>query len=161
MDPERQEVLVACFPALRDHPSTVASPATEDYNCFTHAVGRTDVWAWPEGRSHWLAGVLREATIQSLVGGLSLLGYEPCEGGDLEPGVEKVCIYARGDEPLHVARQLPSGDWMSKLGREVDITHTLAGLEGDCYGKPVAFLKRSSTPPTPFPSPGWLPPTTT
>jgi hypothetical protein len=58
-------------------------------------------------------------------------------------------------------RQLPSGEWTSKLGRDVDITHTLAGLKGDSYGKPVVFLGRPSTGAKPYPVLGWLPPTTT
>src|SRR5436309_204838 len=121
MDPELQEALFNDFPALRNCPLTVTSPGTEDYNCFTHAVGRTDVWAWPEGSSHWLADIPREDTIESLVAGFRLFGYEPCEAGDLEPGIEKVCVYAIEDVPQHVARQLPSSEWTSKLGRDIDI----------------------------------------
>src|SRR5438067_1858965 len=142
MDPELQEALFQAFPALRSEPFTVTSPATEDYNCFTHAVERTEVWSWPEGSSHWLAGVPREDTIESLVAGFRQFGYEPCLSGNHEPGIEKVCVYAKDGNPRHVARQLPSGEWTSKLGRDVDITHALAGLEGDSYGKPVVFLGR-------------------
>src|SRR5205823_4640672 len=101
----------------------VTSPITEDYNCFTHAVGRADVWSWPEPWSHWLSGVPREDTVASLIAGLMLFGYEPCETGDCESGVEKVCVYAKEADPQHVARQLPSGEWTSKLGRGLDITH--------------------------------------
>src|SRR5712691_10479415 len=89
------EALFEDFPVLRDHLFTVTSPTTEDYNCFTHAVGRADVWAWPEGWSHWLPGVPREDTVASLVAGFMLFGYESCESEDPEPGVEKVCVYAK------------------------------------------------------------------
>jgi hypothetical protein len=144
------------FPALRDQPFTRTSDATEDYNCFTHAVGRADVWSWPEGSSHWLSGVPRDGTIAGLLAGLRLFGYEPCEMGDPEPGVEKVCVYAREGSPEHVARQLPSGEWTSKLGRGLDITHTLTALAGAMYGSPVAFMKRPHS--ASFEAPEWLPP---
>jgi hypothetical protein len=154
-EPER-EALFEDFPALRDHTFTVTSPTTEDYNCFAHAVGRADVWSWPEGWSHWLDGVPREDTVATLVAGFTLFGYKSCELGDHEPGIEKVCVYAKGGTPQHVARQLPSGEWTSKLGRGLDITHTLAALAGPLYGSPVIFMKRSSS--TAFAAPEWLPP---
>jgi hypothetical protein len=144
------------FPALRAQPFSVTSPSTEDYNCFTHAVGRADVWAWPEPSSHWLAGVPRADTVASLVAGLQLFGYEVCETGEHEPGVEKVCVYAKEGNPHHVARQLPSGEWTSKLGRGLDITHTLASLTGELYGSPVAFLRRAFS--RSVAGPAWVPP---
>ena|ERR1700722_4806555 len=157
-DPEG-EALVEDFPALRDHAFTVTSPTTEDYNCFAHAVGRADVWSWPENASHWLPGVPREDSVANVVAGFKLFGYEACESGDHEPGVEKVCVYAKAGSPQHVARQLPSGQWTSKLGRGLDITHALSSLAGQSYGNPVAFMKRLSS--TPFAAPEWIPPLNT
>jgi len=61
----------------------------------------------------------------------------------IEDGWEKIAIFAdEQGEPLHAARQLPSGRWTSKLGADVDIEHDLAALEGDLYGKVACFLKR-------------------
>ncbi len=61
-----------------------------------------------------------------------------------EPGIEKVAIFA--DEsgcPKHMARQLPSGKWTSKLGHDEDIEHSdLAVLEGGDYGRVVSILAR-------------------
>ncbi len=108
--PRIQEDLLAAFPALRDHPFEVTGPATEDYNCFAHAVGRADVFAWPEASSWWLADLPREGGLECLVAGLRLFGYERCASGDLESGFEKVCIYAIGTAPQHLSRQLPSGE---------------------------------------------------
>jgi len=106
--------------------------------------------------SHWLSGLPREDTVASLVAGFKVFGYDLCETGDYEHGFEKVCIYAKEGIPQHVARQLPSGEWTSKLGRGLDITHILASLEGDLYGSPVAFMKRPSS--TSSPNPVWVPP---
>ena len=43
----------------------------------------------------------------------------------------------------HVARQLESGLWTSKLGLSVDISHSLHDLEGDTYGEVAALLCRA------------------
>jgi len=45
--------------------------------------------------------------------------------------------------PLHVARQLPSGRWSSKLGALQDIEHDLHDLEGTEYGSVVLVMKRT------------------
>ncbi len=37
---------------------------------------------------------------------------------------------------------LPEGTWTSKLGKYLDINHTLRGIEGSVYGQVVAFMKR-------------------
>ena len=66
-----------------------------------------------------------------------------CESGELEENVEKLAIYATSDgKPQHIARQLPSGIWTSKLGRLEDIEHELAGLSGKLYGTVCKFMAR-------------------
>ena len=59
-------------------------------------------------------------------------------------------LYADGDSPKHMARQLPDGMWTSKCGAGEDITHyTLDALESygplpwkGHYGCPVLYMKR-------------------
>ena len=70
------------------------------------------------------------------------MGYEPCERGDLEPGFEKVAIFADDEGPTHAARQLDNGRWTSKLGSMEDIEHALEGLAGSEYGRVVRYLRR-------------------
>jgi hypothetical protein len=71
-------------------------------------------------------------------------GYRRCKSPVLERGVEKVAIFVGpNDNPLHAARQLESGRWISKCGDCEDIEHmTLAAVQGNAYGKAKAFLKR-------------------
>ena len=61
-----------------------------------------------------------------------------------DQGIEKLVLYAdEHGEPIHVARQLPSGAWTSKLGASEDIEHrVLAALEGTLYGKVARLLRR-------------------
>ena len=64
--------------------------------------------------------------------------------GQREVGWEKVALYVDHDDvPTHMARQLRSGYWTSKLGQGIDITHdTVEALEGHCYGKATYYLRR-------------------
>ncbi|MGO8675525.1 MAG: hypothetical protein ACLQVX_06615 [Limisphaerales bacterium] len=71
-------------------------------------------------------------------------GYAPCDNGVLEVGFQKIVIFlSPSKEVTHAAKQLPSGEWASKLGDLEDIHHkTLSGLEGGIYGNAAQFLKR-------------------
>ncbi len=72
------------------------------------------------------------------------LGYEPCADGLLEDGFEKVAIYQSPSGVQHMARQLQTGWWTSKLGQLEDIEHeTPAELEGDIYGVVVQYMRRA------------------
>jgi len=86
----------------------------------------------------------REETVAGFIRAFGHLGYAICDSSDLEPDFEKLAIYADDtDVPTHMARQLQSGDWTSKLGELEDIQHlTLDQLSGSQYGRVVQFLKR-------------------
>ena len=96
----------------------------------------------PKARAYWPPDGLSEPTCDAFIEAVETLGFSPCDSPDKERGIEKVALYAKGDEPKHAARQLESGMWSSKLGRDVDINHTLEGLAGHQYGDVVKILKR-------------------
>ena|SRR5437879_4664187 len=132
------------FPHLSVEGFVETSPATRVYNCIAWAVGRDDAWWWPaEGPDiHWPEGVPRMETVEAFWQLFESLGYVRCESGDLETGFEKVALYVKDRFPEHAARQLPDGRWTSKLGKQIDISHQLAGLEGPAYGQVRGFMKR-------------------
>jgi hypothetical protein len=136
----------ATFPKLAASGYSLTSPESTSYNCVAWAAGDTRRWWWPDAyhTSYWPVSVPREETTERFVEVFVVLGYEPCLSGDFEPEFEKVAIYATAaQEPKHVARQLPSGHWTSKLGSWEDIEqHTLDGLAGADYGIPTRFLRR-------------------
>lgn len=70
------------------------------------------------------------------------IGYTVCENGDLEEGIQKIALFEKDNEPTHAARQLPNGEWTSKLGSHIDVSHSLAAMEGGMYGKAVVFMAR-------------------
>lgn len=133
------------FPNLYGKDWRITSPFDKYYNCIGWASNdKTRFW-WPDENNggYWPEEVSRELTIQAFIELFKLQGYSKCSDPELEEGYEKVAIYAKGKiDPKHAARQLPSGEWSSKLGRNVDIKHPLKGLEGTQYGEVAVIMKR-------------------
>lgn len=140
------EPLERIFPGLRDAPYEITSPAQPDYNCVAWAAGNDSHWWWPDaaGQYYWPENAPRREAMETFVQAFQELGFEVCEGPSLEPGWEKVAIYARDDGvPRHAARQLPDGRWTSKLGALEDIVHPgLEHVSGEAYGRPIIILRR-------------------
>jgi hypothetical protein len=136
----------ATFPNLRGAGWTIVSPYQPGYNCIAWA-GHDDGDRWEPDIAFWLADIPRDTKPGTLIQLFSALGYEVCDTHDFEQGFEKVAIYL--DDARynfrHVARQVESGQWASKLGSWEDIEHpSVSGLEGasPAYGTARIFLKR-------------------
>jgi hypothetical protein len=128
--------------AADNHAET--SPASWAYNCVAWAAGITAAWWWPTPGRYWPPDVPREESLRAFVAAFATLDYVPASSADFEEGVEKVALYARGGQPTHMARQLPSGRWTSKLGPAIDIEHaTLDAVAGGEYGEPIVILART------------------
>jgi hypothetical protein len=133
------------FPNLQTERFDQISRVSAKYNCIAWAAGVESQWWWPfdHPANYWPEGQPREVTLRAFAQAFETLGYQQCEHGDLEEGFEKVAIYAIGGKPAHAARQLPDCRWTSKLGRDIDIAHSLSGLEGPAYGQVAIYLKRA------------------
>ena len=152
MTPE-ERALAAAVPGLRGTEFAITSAVDPAYNCIAWAAGSTTEW-WQPGYAAgvWPERAAKEHIVAAAIEALATAGYEPCRNGDLEDGVEKVAIYGIGERFAHVARQLPSGRWTSKLGKAWDIEHELGALAGSAnaggavqYGEVAAFLRRGRT----------------
>ena len=135
------------FPNLaREGWQRTSEPA--NYNCIAFAAGDVTRFWWPNlfypepADDFWPHGVPHEETVEAFVQAFATCGYVVCEDGCLEPGFEKVAIYALGEMPRHAALQQVNGKWRSKLGPHEDIETTMDGLLGPCYGNAAQFLKR-------------------
>ena len=142
------------FPHLKKPQFKITSEDSPDYNCIAWAARDTTKWWDPNEDYYWPVGVPREATVLAFVKVFQTLGYEPCLDATPENGFEKIAIYAATNgKATHVARQLSSGKWTSKLGDCEDIEHNnLECLNGNridvtgeplCYGSPVFYMRRS------------------
>jgi hypothetical protein len=134
------------FPNLRNSTYQICSPETRDYNCIGWAVGRNDLFMWPDkyNQMFWPLLCPREETIDAFIAAFRFFGYEPCENDHQEEGFDKIALYAQEGKPKHAARQLANGRWTSKLGQNVDIEHDLLDLEGPKYGQVLMFFHRPS-----------------
>jgi hypothetical protein len=144
--PRMSEYFQTLFPGLQTTPFRVTSPADRKNNCIAWAANGASDWWWPEGKAPdaiWPGSAAREVTLSAFTAAFLTIGY--VVGGDesLEPGFEKVALFAdAAGMPTHAARQLPAGAWTSKLGNAEDIEHELRALEGEIYGAVVLILKR-------------------
>ncbi|MBI4767911.1 MAG: hypothetical protein HY787_25510 [Deltaproteobacteria bacterium] len=132
------------FPNLDDSNHSETSPRSTRYNCIAWAAGDCSNFWWPK-YGYWPSGVSSELTIDSFIEAFQTLGYQSCNGPDYEPSFEKIAIYAKSGSPTHAARQLASGRWTSKLGKYVDIEHSIDALDGPAYGTIEIFMKRQVT----------------
>jgi len=133
------------FENLRPGAYAVTSPRTLNYNCIAWAAEEVHRRWWPTVPGwYWPTNVPREETMVAFIAAFRQLGYEECQDSALEPGYQKVALYvSAAGSPTHMARQLDTGGWTSKLGTLEDIRHeTLAGVEGASYGRAVSYLKR-------------------
>ena len=133
------------FPRLTAQNHEVTSPADLNYNCVSwaaHEDGRR--WDPNPHEGYWPDDVARDVTVGTFVELFQALGFEVCADPSLEIGYEKIAIYGLADEFKHVARQLESGAWTSKLGDFEDIEHDdLSSLVSLSYGRPIRFLRRT------------------
>jgi hypothetical protein len=148
------------FPLLSRLNCAKTSEADPEYNCIAHAADDQSQYWWPDqdGDGYWPQGIARAETIEAFIAAFGAIGYIPDPSNDpsLDAGVEKVAIYALGDEPTHAAKQLSDGRWTSKLGAQEDISHDWGALDGPCYGRAVRVLRRE-TKPVPPPTIGGAP----
>jgi hypothetical protein len=125
----------------------VTSPASGDYNCIAWAAEETDRWWWPQAPddAFWPAAAPDACTVEAFEAAFSTLGYQSCEGAEVEPGFTKVAVYVGPDGAVtHMARQLPDGSWTSKCGSHKDIRHLRLEDIGSCYGVVSKVLRRAA-----------------
>lgn len=112
------------FPHLTDY--KVTSPQDVRYNCVAWAVGTDERWWWPSPGFDWPFELPENDGMTTFLRAFSTLGYAPCANGTLEEGFEKLAIYqSSSGDVSHVARQLDTGRWTSKLGILEDIEHAI------------------------------------
>lgn len=136
----------AWFPSLNGLNYHITSPESPAYNCIAWAADSTVTpwWPFPGAGHYWPPTVPRELTVPAFVAAFGSIGYHVCADDALEPGYEKVAIYAKNGVPQHAAKQLASGRWTSKLGGAEDIDHlSPAVLQGTEYGHVAVVLRRA------------------
>ncbi len=131
------------FPNLHSGNHQIKSPPDDRYNCIAWAAGSDDSWWEPASTRYWPKNAPRDYKLTSLIVVYESVGFATCADGSQEAGIEKIAIYADGDEYMHAARQLETGKWASKMGPDEDIEHDAPeNLAGPSYGQVMGFMKR-------------------
>jgi hypothetical protein len=132
------------FPRLAAGTFRVTSPPNFNNNCLAWAAGDATRW-WEKAKgAFWPDDRIPDDEVGGWVRIFQMQGYSEASDSDFEAGFEKVAIYAGAEGPTHAARQLPSGEWTSKLGPGYDIEHQRPEvLEGGIYGAVVQVLRRA------------------
>lgn len=139
------------FPQLRREDHHITSEEDGYYNCVSWAIGDgiKDVRYDPlDPMGVWPESLPRNTLLQTFVRlYVEFNGFETCDSGVFEPGFVKVALYSdSSNEFTHVARQLDSGLWTSKLGDWEDIEHADPEcLQLGLYGRVRVFLRRKVT----------------
>lgn len=133
----------AGFPNM--HNFKVLNPTFDlSYNCVGWAVDDTNRWWWPirYENEYWPFSVenstpevknFDELFIQNA--GAVVTNESPSRYISVEPGFVKLALFtADFNHPTHIARQMDTGKWVSKLGGDELLEHELDELEGGYYG---------------------------
>ena len=141
----------------QDHPNLtnanceITSQVSPKYNCIAWAAGDDKNAWWPSKRpiGYWPLGARRVVTLEAFIQAYRTRGYQVCDNGELEVGVEKIAIYGTVQStsgsivPTHASLQLESGEWTSKMGPLEDIKHkAVHDVNGPVYGEPRQYMSR-------------------
>ncbi|WLA78991.1 DUF7689 domain-containing protein [Bradyrhizobium elkanii] len=137
----------ADFPSLSNVADKKTSESTTRYNCIAWAFEDNRKHWWPNHkRSFWPMSALGQSAMGAFEKWFEADGWEICSGPEFEPGFKKIALYGIAGQPTHAARQLASGLWTSKLGNDIDLSHTLVDLVGPKYGMILRFYRKQTTP---------------
>lgn len=135
------------YPHLLSEGFDRKSDEDEAYNCIAWAAAcdKEKLW-WPPGGSgsYWPPGISKDVSVRAFTEMFISQGYEECSSSEIEEGYKKAALYAERGIPSHAARQLPTGKWTHKIGRNVDIETTLKGVQDSLtnYGRPIKFFRK-------------------
>lgn len=150
--------LKTLFPNLNHTNHRVTSNRTEAYNCIAWAMQDGERWWQPHADYYWPNGIAladdEEPTVAHVTAIFVECGFElmpmprrKTSRDKTEADFNRIAVFGTGraetDRFTHVARQLDTGWWASKIGDWEDIEHlSLDVLEGIAYGKVAAILRR-------------------
>ncbi len=137
------------FPYLTNANHKITSRRTKRYNCIAWAGDDLERPWWPQVPGwYWPPGIPELDDIPSFIQAFQILGYTSCNDGVLEPGFEKIALFADPHgTATHATRQLKNGKWTSKMGPFEDIEHdSCQDVRGPVYGTVTCYMRRARKP---------------
>ena len=142
----RSQELEYLFPNLVGSGYEITGETSDQYNCIAWALGiTTEKWNSEDPADYWPPSLPRNNRVETVMRLFAAEGFSLCDDDMLEPGYEKIALYAFVGRSYHVARQMPDGRWTSKLGRREVITHLSPdNLVRSIYGEVHCIMRRPS-----------------
>ena len=140
-----KDELVNLFPNLVPQNFSITSPDDPGYNCVAWSVDDITKWWEPDPFKlyYWPPGIPRKYTFAAYESVYKMLDYVECNNDEsYESGFQKVALFVKSKDRMHVSKQVDSERWSSKLGGKVDIEHPLHGLEDSIYGTIASIMKK-------------------
>lgn len=130
------------FPNSFAEPFKKTSEATDVYNCIAWAANINTQRFWPDpyGGYEWPKELPFEETLDAFIEFYKTFGYSITRDGSYKEGYIKIVIFTKNSSPTHAARQLSEDTWTSKLGENIDVSHTLAAIQDGFYGRVAVFM---------------------
>ena len=131
------------FPKLTKIVKT--SERTDCYNCIGWAFEDNTRFWWPVDNplSYWPLDYSDKSIREAFIELFSALGWEETTNREVENDYKKIALYTDKDgTPTHASRLLNTGYWTSKLGRDMDISHSYECLDGPAYGAVEKIYKK-------------------
>jgi|SRR5579871_5987511 len=112
------------------------SDPDDNYNCIAWAFGDNTRFWWPvvNPKAHWPIPFAGLTIMQAFEAWFAHDGWTLTTDETFEAAYKKVALYVVNGVPTHAARLIADGVWTSKLGREMDLSHGRADLDGQEYG---------------------------
>ncbi len=131
------------FPNSYIEPFSITSPETPQYNCVAWALDDSEHWWEADEDYQWLNNIDFDNTLSTMQAFFKHFDYEPIDKPNMRNGIEKIALFSNdGINCSHVAKQLLSKKWTSKLGVSHDVIHTLMAMENGIYGDVVMILQK-------------------
>ena len=134
------------FPNLAGSGYEITGEASKEYNCIAWVLGiSSQPWDCYDPNGYCPPSIPRDDLIVTVMSLFAREGFALCDDDALEPGYEKIVLYAFVGHFTQVARQLEDGRWSSKLGNLELITHSSpANLTGGFFGNVHCIMRRPS-----------------
>lgn len=135
--------LESVFPGLSSTAYKITSKFDPKYNCIAWAAGDSNKWWEPDpmGQYYWPDNAPRDYNISSYQKAYEAIGFVLSEETSANPESTTIALFSKDGQGSHASRQIADDEWTSKLGKNVDISHSLRALCGKCYGVVSIFMR--------------------
>jgi hypothetical protein len=134
------------FPKLSDVAGKKTSECNHLYNCIAWAFKDSQKHWWPNTkRSFWPVDATGLSAIEAFEAWFRHDGWEETTDKLYDKNFDKVALFTLNGSPTHAARLIANDIWTSKLGPNIDLSHSFDDLDGPAYGAVYKIYKKATS----------------